>query len=77
MQAILGFYDNGVLTLDSKAPVSKSRVIVVFTEEVPRVRMSTSEALRIFYKYAGSIKGEVDYENERDAYLSEKYGASN
>ncbi|MCL2089518.1 MAG: hypothetical protein FWH14_08550 [Oscillospiraceae bacterium] len=74
MQAIQGVYDNGVLLLDKKAPAVKSRVIVLFTENETRKKMSKDEALKILHKHAGSIKREVDFEKERDEYLSEKYG---
>ena len=77
MQAIQGVYENGVLKLDKKAPVAKSRVIVVFTEEEPRKRMSAEEALKILHKHTGSIKGDIDFEKERDEYLNEKYGSVN
>ena len=60
MQAIQGVYDNGILKLDRKAPLSKSRVIVIFTENETRKKMSPDEALRIFFKYAGSVKGNID-----------------
>ena len=77
MQAIQGVYDNGILKLDMKAPAVKSRVIVVFTEEEPRKKMSSEEALKILNKHAGSIKSNIDFEKERDEYLNEKYGSVN
>jgi hypothetical protein len=76
VQAIQGVYDNGILKLDKEAPVNKSRVIVLFTEE-PRKRMSAEEALRIFHKHTGSIKDEIDLEKEKDEYFNEKHGAVN
>jgi glucokinase len=77
MQAIQGIYDNGILKLESKAPASKSHVIVLFTEEEPQKKMSSDEALRIFYKYAGSVKGDVDLEQEKEEYFNEKHGSLN
>ena len=79
MQAIQGVYDYGRLRLDKKAPKSKAKVIVIFTEEpvVEDDDMSTEEALRIFHKYAGSIKGNIDAKAERLAYLDERYGNTN
>jgi hypothetical protein len=69
MQAIHGVYDNGSLKLDRKAPVTKSRVIVVFTEEEPRKKMSAEEALKILHKHTGSIKSDIDFEKERKIIL--------
>jgi len=63
--------------LDKKAPANKSHVIVLFTEEETRKKISADEALRIFYKYAGSVKGGIDLENEKDAYFDEKFGSVN
>ena len=77
MQAIQGVYDNGILKLDRKAPLSKSRVIVIFTENKPRKKISSDKALRIFYKYAGSVKGDIDLDLEKDAYFNEKHGSIN
>jgi hypothetical protein len=78
MQAIQGVYDNGILKLDGKPIMNKSRIIVLFTEEEPRRKMSTNEALRIFRKYAGSVKGDSNsLEKEKDEYFNEKYGTAN
>lgn len=77
MQAMKGVYDNGVLKLDGIAPVTKSRVIVLFTEDEPRAKMSIDEALRIFHKYAGSVQGDADLTQEKDAYFNEKHGPVN
>ena len=70
MQAIQGVYDNGILILDRKAPVAKSRVIVVFTEEESRKKFSAEEALKILHKHTGNIKSDIDFEKERDEYLN-------
>ena len=77
MQAIQGIYDNGILKLDKKAPATKSRVIVLFTEDRTFKKMSKDEALKILYKHAGSIKNDIDFEKEKDEYLNEKYGSVN
>ena len=77
MQAIQGIYDNGRIKLDRKAPANKTKVIVVFTEEETRKKMSAEEALKILHKHTGSIKGDIDFEKERDEYLNEKYGSVN
>jgi hypothetical protein len=76
MQAISGVYDNGVLELDGKPIMNRSRVIVLFTEE-PQKKMPTKEALRIFHEHAGSIKGDVSLEKAKDEYFYEKYGSVN
>ena len=44
---------------------------VLLMEEEPKI--STEEALRIFHKYAGSIKGDVDLESKKDEYFNEKH----
>lgn len=77
MQAIQGIYDNGRIQLDRKAPANKARVIVVFTEEESREKISVEEALRILHKHKGSMKSDIDFEKERDEYLNEKYGSAN
>jgi hypothetical protein len=77
MQAIQGIYDNGTIKLDKKAPVNKTRVIVLFADEHVKSRMSVDEALSILHKHTGSIKSDVDFESERDEYLYEKYGPVN
>jgi len=76
MLVIQGVYDNGSFRLDEQAPVKKSRIIVIFSEEevLKEEKMSTEDALRILDKYKGSIKGDFDAERERDEYLYEKYG---
>ena len=77
MQAIQGIYDNGILKLDKQAPFLKSRVIVLFPENETRKKITTDEAMRIFSTYAGSVKGDIDLEKEKDAYFNEKYGSLN
>ena len=39
--------------------------------------MPAEEALKILHKHAGSIKGDIDFEKEKDDYLNEKYGLVN
>ena len=75
MQAIHGIYNDGQLSLNETAPKNNSKVIVIFTEEhhADDSGMSTEEALRIFHKHAGSIKGNLDAKAERLAYLDERY----
>ena len=77
MQAIQGIYNNGSVEFINKPPKKRSNVIVVFTDELPDdddEKMSTEEALRIFHKHAGTIKGDLDAKAERLAYLDERYG---
>ncbi|MCL2486552.1 MAG: hypothetical protein FWE86_03000 [Oscillospiraceae bacterium] len=76
MQAIQGFYDNGTIRFNQKAPIKRGKFIMIFTEEerLPKSLMSKEESLHIFRKYSGSISREIDAEKERDEYLSEKYG---
>ena len=49
---------------------------IVNTEPTDKHSMSTEEALRIFYKHAGSIKGDIDAKEERLTYLDERYGST-
>jgi hypothetical protein len=77
MQAIQGIYDNGTIKLDKKGPVNKTRVIVLFTDEHVKNKMSVEEALSILHRHTGSIKSDVSIESERDEYLLEKYGPVN
>ena len=76
MQAILGFYENGAIKLEKQAPIQKGKIIVLFPEEeaIAMSDMSDDEAMRLFHKFTGSIDRDIDYENERDEYLNEKYG---
>jgi len=76
MLAIEGQYDNGRVELDEKAPVDRSRVIVLFPAEksAKKEKMSTEEAVRILDKCKGSIKGSLNAKSERLAYLDERYG---
>jgi hypothetical protein len=77
MQAIQGIYDNGIVRLDKKAPVNKTRVIVLFTKENTNIKMSVEEALSILHRHTGSIKSDINFERERDEYLHKKYGPVN
>ena len=76
MQAIRGFYNNGILQLEKNAPAKKASVIVLFTDEEKKSKMPINEALKILHKYAGCIENDIDFEKERDEYLNEKYGNS-
>ena len=49
---------------------------MVNTEPTAKHGMSTEEALRIFHKHAGSIKGNIDAKEERLTYLDERYGGT-
>jgi len=74
MQAIRGFYEDGMVKLDKKAPIRKGNIIMLFPQEEKTSRMSHEEAMRIFHEFTGSIDHDIDYEKERDEYLYEKYG---
>ena len=71
MQAIRGFYENGTVTLDKRAPVRRGKIIVFSPEDEPDIKseMSDDEAMRLFNKFTGSIDRDIDYEKERDEYL--------
>jgi len=76
MQAIQGFYENGTVKLDKKAPVRSGKIIVLFPEEEAQTKtgISDSEAMHLFRKFTGSIDRNFDFEKEKDEYLHEKYG---
>lgn len=76
MQAIQGFYENGIVRLDKQAPIHKGKIIVLFPEE-EKPKMSDEEAMRLFHKFTGSLDGDIDFEKERDEYLNGKYGPIN
>jgi hypothetical protein len=79
MLAIRGIYNNGMLRLNGKAPSNNAEVLVIFnTKEVElNGKMTDDEAMRLFHKFTGSIDRDIDFENERDGYLHEKYGPFN
>ena len=79
MQAIQGFYENGMVKLDKQAPIRKGKIIVLFPEEeiITKFEMSDDEAMCLFHKFTGSIDRDIDFEKERDEYLNEKYGPFN
>ena len=80
MQAIQGIYSKGRVKLNEKPPIDNAKVIVIFTDEAVVEHeevMSTNEALRILNKYSGRIKRDINYQMERDEYLSERYGSAN
>jgi len=78
MQAINAIYENGNIKWIEKPPMISTKVIVVFTEEaVNKKNISTEEALRILNNFKGCIRGNTDYEKEKDEYFNEKYGPFN
>jgi len=78
MQAIQGFYEDGVVKLDKQAPIRKGKIIVLFPEnEAKKSAMSDDEAMRLFHRFTGSIERDIDIDRERDEYLNEKYGHIN
>ena len=79
MQAIQGFYENGMVTLDKQAPINRGKIIIFFPEEeLPeKSKMSDDEAMSLFHKFTGTIDRDIDYEKEKDEYLHEKYGPFN
>ncbi|MDR2166451.1 MAG: hypothetical protein LBE35_01195 [Clostridiales bacterium] len=88
MQAIQGYYDNGVIEFIQEVPLRRFRFVMhlvdddrqtepLFVAEEPIFEMSKEESMRIFHKYSGSISREIDIEKERDEYLYEKYGPFN
>jgi len=79
MQAVQGTYNNGTFTLSRQAPVKAGKIIVIFTEEESAVqrKMPKEEALRIFHKYAGSLKRDVNIKDELMEALDERYENTN
>jgi hypothetical protein len=75
MQAVQGVYNNGTFTLNRQAPVKTGKIIVIFTEAEPagRKKMPREEALRIFHKYAGSLKRNVNIKEELMEALDERF----
>ncbi|MCL2377841.1 MAG: hypothetical protein FWC77_01810 [Defluviitaleaceae bacterium] len=75
MQAIQGFYEDGIVTLDKQAPIRKGKIIILFPEEESaKYSMSDEEAMRLFHKFSGSIDRDINFDKERDEYLNEKHG---
>jgi len=76
MQAIQGYYDNGVVKLDKQAPIEQGKITVIFHEDShsTRPKMSDEEAMSIFHRFKGSIDREIDLSKEREEYLDEKFG---
>jgi len=75
MQAIQGVYNNGTIRLNQQAPVKNSKIIVIFVEERPDSRkiMPKEEALRIFHKYSGSLKRNINIKEELMEALDERF----
>jgi len=80
MQAVKGYYDNGVFTLDEENPNYSGRVVVLYLDEqetqAREKRFTTEEARAILKKYRGCLKGIEDPKAERLAYLDEKYNSN-
>ena len=72
MIALQGVYNKGGLELFGKAPVEKANVVVIFPDEMDKMKM-TEEDRRLFKKFSGSIKREIDYKKELMEALEEKY----
>jgi len=79
MQAVQGTYNNGTFTLNRQAPVKTGKIIVIFTEAEPTVKrkMPKEEALKIFHKYAGSLKRNMNVKDELMEALDERYANIN
>jgi hypothetical protein len=79
MQAIQGYYDNGIFELAQEMPVRRTKFILYLIDDDQPIKpiMTQEEALRIFHKYSGSVDRDIDIEKERDEYLNEKYGPFN
>ena len=74
MQAVQGFYDDGVITLDDRAPIRRGKIFVFFPAgNTQENKLSDSEAMNMFRKFTGSIDREFDIDEERYEYLHEKY----
>jgi len=74
MQAVQGFYDNGVITLEGQAPVRRGKIFVFFpASNAQEHKLSNEEAMSLFHKFTGSIDRTIDFDKERDEYLNEKY----
>jgi len=84
MQAVKGYFDDGQVKLDKRAPFRRGRIIVLFEEAAHDddyldddddiEPMSDEESKAFFNKFKGCIDREIDIEKERDEYLNEKYG---
>ena len=72
MIALQGVYNNGWVELAGKAPTEKANVVVVFPDEARRPKMTEADR-KIFRKFSGSIKREIDGKRELLEALEEKY----
>lgn len=72
MIALQGVYNNGRVELFGQAPVEKAKVVVVFPSGKGTSKM-TEEDRKLFKKFSGSIKREIDYKKELMEALEEKY----
>lgn len=75
MIALQGVYNKGGLELFGKAPVEKANVVVIFPDEMDRMKM-TEEDRRLFKKFSGSIKRHIDAKQELLDALEEKYACT-
>ena len=73
MQAIQGVYNNGKFTLKRQAPVKTGKIIVIFEDASKQKKMPQEDALRIFHKYAGSLKRDVNIKEELMEALDARY----
>ena len=80
-RAIKAVFENGNIKLLEKPPLNLENleVTVLFkiNQEPKEKFMSKEESLRILKKYSGTLRGDFDYEKERDEWLEEKYGLIN
>ncbi len=75
MIALQGVYNKGGLELFGKAPVEKANVVVIFPDEMDKMKM-TEEDRRLFKKFSGSIKRHIDAKKELLDALEEKYACT-
>ena len=75
MIALQGVYNKGGLELFGKAPVEKANVVVIFPDEIDKMKM-TEEDRRLFKKFSGSIKRHIDAKKELLDALEEKYACT-
>ena len=75
MIALQGGYNKGGLELFGKAPVEKANVVVIFPDEIDKMKM-TEEDRRLFKKFSGSIKRHIDAKKELLDALEEKYACT-
>ena len=72
MIALQGVYNNGWVELLGTAPAEKANVVVVFPHEMKQSGM-TEEDRKLFKKFSGSIKRDIDGKKELLEALEEKH----